>query len=90
LISQISTFNKEIRLPTLLIFTLFGSLTIFAKQDLFFFQCGFNPLFFNELLQWVKTTLDRNAKIVKEPLIFVEHHQVFDSINSINLINSIN
>ena len=39
----------------------------FCKKAPPFLQCGFNPLSFSYLLQWAKTTLEENAKIVKEP-----------------------
>ena len=34
-------------------------------------QCGHDPLFFSKLEQWVMTTLDEMAIIVKEPKEFV-------------------
>gem|GEM_PF-4513617 len=49
----------------------------FCKKSSYFLQCGFNPLSFSDLFQWAKATLEKNAKIVKEP-----------KIHSLNIQNS--
>ena len=47
-------------------------MTIFAKKGMLFHPMGFNPLFFNNVEQWAKATLEDKAKIVQEPKLIRE------------------
>ena len=47
-------------------------MTIFAKSKFRLFQCGFNPLFSNNLQQWAKATLGKNGQRTKNRFIILQ------------------
>ncbi len=82
---ELKRSKKPSKSPLLIVFWLFDN---FCQKIKISIQCGFNPLFTNQLRQWIKTTLDENAKIVKKPVFFTDYNsQIICLLNFKNLVN---
>ncbi len=59
----------EMHISKKLLIIIFGSLTIFARMNIFLVQRWLAPLFLKRLEQRGKPTLDLKTKIINEPLL---------------------